>query len=123
MSGSPARARARVVAQAVLLRALPILPSFHLFPPEKAPHITLPPRTMTPPTILCTRPLPPPGADLLAQVHSTGLARVIQWEEDSQCPREWVLEHIKKGGVNALVIMLGDKVSGALVAGECAGGR
>jgi len=66
---------------------------------------------MSIPTLLVSRPLPGPGAELLKQVTEAGTVKVVQWEDDSLAPREWILDNLKKGGVDGLVIMMGDKVS------------
>lgn len=65
---------------------------------------------MSTPTLLVSRPLPGPGAAILNEVAQAGQVKVIQWEEDSLAPRSWILDNLRKGGVDGLVITMGDKV-------------
>lgn len=64
-----------------------------------------------PPKILLTRSLPAQGADFLYKAKADGLIELIEWTEDSAAERGWLLSELRKGGVQGVICMLGDKVS------------
>ncbi|ORY81240.1 hypothetical protein BCR35DRAFT_304091 [Leucosporidium creatinivorum] len=63
-----------------------------------------------PSKILVTRPLPPAGDIVLQRASQAGQVELITRAEDSTAPREWVLEQLRKGDVDGVVCMLGDKI-------------
>ena len=43
-------------------------------------------------------------------------SQVILWEEDSKCPRQWLLDNVK--GIDGLLVMLTERVRLPLIAGK-----
>ncbi|KAK4702507.1 hypothetical protein P7C70_g3715, partial [Phenoliferia sp. Uapishka_3] len=59
--------------------------------------------------IVVTRTLPPGGAALLNASAASGAIEVVQWEPDTAADRSWLLTELRKGGVDGMIVFLGDK--------------
>lgn len=67
---------------------------------------------MAPTKILLTRSLPAQGAEFLIKAKADGLIELVEWTEDCAAERGWLLAELRKGAVEGVICMLGDKVSG-----------
>ncbi|GAA5873218.1 hypothetical protein JCM8547_008604 [Rhodosporidiobolus lusitaniae] len=78
---------------------------------------------MPAPKVLLTRPLLPSklaGGALLQRVHEEGKVNLVKWDNESPVDRKWLLEELRKGDVEGMVVMHnGEKIDEELL--EAAG--